>query len=588
MSTLNPCPRISQGSNIVIGIEYTVSARNVLKKIALWVILTVFLVQTLTIDLQYSLVDDPPKPLVLVIVHSSIYATVESSLNQYAADVENEGFSVDIIETSQIQNETPQGIRSHLQSAMNCNLVGALFVGDIPEVWYEVGDEKILTDMYYKDLNGLWSDSDGDGVYDEHSGDISPEIWLGRLKTSTIAGDEASLIRNYFTKNHKYRNGLLVLPWWRSLAYIDDDGLNWTEEAELSLSQIYTEVTLVADPATTNAGDYQSRLKDPFGYEWVYLMCHGSYDFHSFKVPEEQDPSLWEGTVFSWEYQSIDPRAFFYLFFVCSAAKYAEPGYLAGSAISTDTYGLVSIGSTDKAFSISPLRFFTSLSKGKTIGDAFQEWLAEQSEENSEPQEGDRYQTLFYGLTIVGDPTLRLYRNQNVLLHDISITNVTTKLGSTKDELTLSVTATIENKGNFPENFNFAISAGPYTLKRVHLSLPAETSTTVTATVPQSHKIVLVDTSKTTIKATASTLPEEFNAGDNEKYVQVKGVHIFSPTKNLSPYPIILVLFMIILGFYGFTRIMGSERPPLVERWTKVKSHFTKKVSSLKHKMRKI
>ena len=122
---------------MLIGIEYTVSVRNVLKKMVLWVILMVFLVQTSTIDLQYSLVCDSPKPLVLVIVHSSIYATIELSLNQYVADVENEGFSVDIIETGQIQNETPQGIRSYLQSAMNSNLVGVLFVGDIPEVWQE-------------------------------------------------------------------------------------------------------------------------------------------------------------------------------------------------------------------------------------------------------------------------------------------------------------------------------------------------------------------------------------------------------------------------------------------------------------------
>ncbi|MBE0511780.1 hypothetical protein IBX38_01880, partial [Candidatus Bathyarchaeota archaeon] len=463
--------------------------------------MTSLLVQMPTTKLHSSLLGNSSKPLVLVIVHSSIYATIEPSLKQYAADIENEGFSVNIIETSQLQNETPQEIRSRLQNDMNNNLVGALFVGDIPEVWYKVDDEKILTDMYYKDLNGLWLDSDGDEIYDEHSGDVSPEIWLGRLKASTIAGDEASLINNYFTKNHRYRNGLLILPWWRSLAYIDDSGLNWTEEAELSLSQIYSEVTLVTDPATTNAGDYESRLKDPFGYEWVYLMCHGSYDFHTFRVPEEQDPSLWDGTIFSWEYQAIDPRAFFYLFFVCSAAEYTKSGYLAGSTIFADTYGLAAIGSTADIFSISSLEFFASLSEGKAIGDAFQEWFAEQSEENNELQENDRYQSIFYGLTIVGDPTLRLYRTQNLLLHDISITKVTTELENTTNKLTLSVTVTIENKGDFTETFDFTISAGSRTLVRVCLSLPAKANATVRATVPQSYKIVPVDSSKITVKA---------------------------------------------------------------------------------------
>jgi len=556
-----------------------------LKKMILWIILTSLLVQTSTTLLHHSFLGNSQRPLVLVMVHSSIYATIESSLEQYALDIENEGFSVNIIETSQLQNETPQDIRSILQNKMNNNLVGALFVGDIPEVWIEMGNEKILTDMYYKDLNGLWIDSDGDGVYDEHSGDISPEIWLGRLKASTIAGDEASLTNNYFTKNHRYRNGLLVLPWWRSLAYIDDSGLNWTEEAELSLSQVSTEVTLVTDPATTNARDYESRLKDPFGYEWIYLMCHGSYDFHTFRVPEEQDPSSWSGTIFSWEYQAIDPRAFFYLLFVCSAAEYTKSGYLAGSAVFTDTYGLAAIGSTTEMFSISSLEFFISLSEGNAIGDAFQEWFAEQGEEKNELQENDRYQSIFYGLTIVGDPTLRLYRKQNVLLHDISITKVTTELKNTTNKLTLSVAVTIENTGSFTETFNFTLSAGPIKLTRLRLSLPAKASTTVEATVPQSYRIVPVDSSKITVRAKVSILPEEFNGGDNEEYLEVKGVHLISLARDFSPYPIILAFVMIIVILYALAKMIASERPPLLEYWMKMKNHFIETLSRLKHKI---
>jgi len=550
----------------------------------LWVILTSLLVQTSTTLLQHSFLGNSQRPLVLVMVHSSIYATIDSSLNQYASDIENEGFSVNIIETSQLQSETPQDIRSILQNVMNDNLVGALFVGDIPGVWIEVGNETILTDMYYKDLNGLWLDSDGDGVYDEHSGDVSPEIWVGRLKASSIAGDEASLVNNYFNKNHNYRNGLLVLPWWRSLAYVDDYGLNWTEEAELALSQVYSEVTLVSDPATTNARDFESRLEDPFGYEWIYLMCHGSYDFHTFRVPKEQNQSSWDGTVFSWQYSSIDPRAFFYLFFVCSATEYTKSGYLAGSAIFADTYGLLAIGSTTEIFSISSLEFFTTLSEGKTIGDAFQIWFAQLSQESNDLQEKTQYQTVFYGLTIVGDPTLKLYRKENVLLHDISITNVTTELKNTTNELRLSVTVTIENTGSFPETFDFTISAGPHTLTRVRLSLPPEASTTVRATVPQSYRITPVDSSKITVKATASILPEEFNGGDNEEYIEVKGVHLVSLTQDFSPYPLIFVFIMLIVSLRVLYKMLASERPPLLKHWIKMKNHFTETFSRLKHK----
>ena len=555
-----------------------------LKKIVLWAILTSLLVQTSTTLLQHSFLGNSQRPLVLVIVHSSIYTTVEPSLEQYATDIENEGFSVIIIESRQLQNETPQDIRSLLQNLMNDNLVGALFVGDIPGVWIQVGDETILTDMYYKDLNGSWLDSDGDGVYDEHSGDVTPEIWVGRLKASPIAADEAPLVNNYFAKNHNYRNGLLVLPWWRSLAYIDDYGLNWTQETELSLSEVYSEVTLVTDPAITTARDYESRLEDPFGYEWIYLMCHGSYDFHTFRVPEEQNPSSWDGTVFSWQYCSIDPRAFFYLFFVCSATEYTKSGYLAGSAIFADTYGLLAIGSTTDMFSFSSLEFFSALSEGKTIGDAFQIWFLQLSQESNGLQEKSQYQTIFYGLTIVGDPTLKLYRKENVLLHDISITNVTTELRNTEDELRLSVTVTIENIGSFPETFDFTISAGSHRLKRVRLSLSPKASTTVKATVPQSYRITPVDSSKITVKTTASILPEEFNGGDNEQYTEVRGVHLVSLAQDFSPYPLIFVFIMLIVCLRFLYKMLASERPPLLKQWIKMKNSFTHTFSRLRNK----
>ncbi|UCD26827.1 MAG: hypothetical protein JSV75_01510, partial [Candidatus Bathyarchaeota archaeon] len=137
-----------------------------LKKTVFWIILTTLLLQTSAAAFHLPFSVDSQKPLVLIVAHSSIYATIESSLEQYAADLEDEGFSVNIVETSQLRSETPQEIRSILQNNLNNNLVGALFVGDVPEVWFEVGNEKVPTDMYFKDLNGQWRDQDGDGIYD--------------------------------------------------------------------------------------------------------------------------------------------------------------------------------------------------------------------------------------------------------------------------------------------------------------------------------------------------------------------------------------------------------------------------------------
>lgn len=529
---------------------------------------------------------EPNKPLVMVIANSSIYAAIRPSLNQYAVDVENEGFSVSIIETNQLPNKTSNGIKAYLQKALNQDLIGALFIGDIPEAWFKVGDRKLPTDMYYRDLNGYWRDLDGDGIYDEHSGEISPEIWVGRLKASTIACDEASLLKNYFIKNHRYRDASRILPWWRTLAYIDDDGVDWAEEAKMSLSQVSTDITLVTDSAVTNAQDYKEKLKDPFGYEWVYLMCHGSFDYHTFIVHGKQRA----GTVFSWEYRSIDPRALFYIFFTCLAARYTEQDYLTGSAVFTDTYGLLAIGATDKMFSTSLRRFFAVLSEGKSIGTAFQEWFLEQHEISSQLQEKLDSQFIFYGLTITGDPTLKPYSRRSVQLHNVSITDVTIHfLNVGKNGGTLSIIVNIENRGNFTESFDLTIHAYSLTLASLNLSLTPKNYTTVNFTVSEPYRVIFAKSLKTMVTVATSIIPEEFNVGDNVEQLCIEGVAITKskPRLRLNPLACLILIFAMLITIpYCLFKTATEERPLLLRYLMRGKSYLTKKLSDLMSKLR--
>jgi len=550
------------------------------KEILLITFLTLLLIQTRTTESSQTIatIALPEKlkgPLLMVIVNSSIYTAIMSSLDQYVIDVESSGFSVNITETDKLPDKSPKGIRMYLQGTLNQGLIGAFLVGDIPEVWYEVDGKKFPTDMYYRDLNGFWIDPNGDGTYDQHIGDVSPEIWVGRLKASKILGDEASVINNYFTKNHRYRSGLRVLPWWRSLVYIDDDGINWTEDAELSLSQISTDLTLVTDPAATNATDYKNRLKDPFGYQWLYLMSHGSFDFHSFKVRPTQDLSGWgvgPQTVYPWEYRAIDPRIFFYLFFVCSAARYTEPEYLLGSVVFTNTYSLLAIGSTDLIFSISFREFFTSLSEGKTIGDAFQKWFLEHSNDLKKQD----YETMFYGLTVIGDPTLQSGRPRSVQLHDVSVDDVRVSLGNA-NEKSVSITATIENRGNFTETFEFTIQAGALTLMAKRLSLRAKAITVIAFNLTQPYRVILTDYPITMIKVMTDVLPEEFNLADNVKQVYIKGVIILD-IPDYSPYAMLFLAIFTVVCF-NFLKMLGSERPLLLRYLARAWNYSAKKIA---------
>jgi len=507
------------------------------------------------------------KPLIYILVNSTIYASIKSSLDQYAVDVENSGFEVKIMETDQLLDNTPGGIRSYLQENMHHKLEGCLLVGDIPGAWFETGAKEFPIDLYYMDLDGVWTDSDNDMIYDGHSGDVAPEIWVGRLKVPNIAGDEVSLLNDYFDKNHRYRTGTLTLPWWRGMIYIDDGGTNTNTEddAKSSLSKIYSDIVFVRDRATTNATDYKNRLYDPSGYQWIYLMCHGTHNNHTFMVPpDELETSQgswfrWDGTVYSSDYRSINPRVFFYHFVVCSAAKYSEPDYLAGSAVFGNDYGLLAVGSTQAISTLPVSDFYESLSEGKCIGEAFHEWSAELHE---------RYNYLqrqFYGLTLIGDPTLQLHHE----VHDVAVTDLTVSLMNVSGEETLTVEVAVENQGDFNETFDVAIYYDFTNFSSTDVTLAAGAKTTLTFGFTQLDRLIL---GYHTVKATASTVLGELDRDDNILLTSFKGRIVNSPVALRKSFLSVLIDVMAALSIFVafgisalvFLKILMSERLPLL------------------------
>lgn len=344
--------------------------------------------------------------IVLVFVNSTIYNDVKTSLDQYRNDLKQSGFEDAIV--LNWSEPDPALVRETLQQFhSNSSLAGALLVGDMPTVEYEMFTEwdyeRFPTDLYYMDLDGDWLDKDDDGVFDGHEGKmkLAPEIWVGRIKTSNLGGDEASLINNYFTKNHNYREGSTTPP-RRALIYIDDEWVNFANMDENSVRLLYNETTVVTGKATTNAEDFKKRLQQ--GYEWVHLRSHGSWYEHHFWASEGDG-----GIIYSTEYAEIDPNALFYQLFVCRSARYTKPNYLAGSIVFKTTQGLLAIGSTKLGSMLMYWTFYEAIAEGRTVGDAFQKWFTKWGEGRFGMSEtGYIGRKWFYGLTIIGDPTLRL------------------------------------------------------------------------------------------------------------------------------------------------------------------------------------
>ncbi|MCJ7424898.1 dockerin type I domain-containing protein [Candidatus Bathyarchaeota archaeon] len=357
------------------------------------------------IELKYQTSHSSPRGWIYVLVETSLFGGIEASLIQYAKDLEFiDGFSVRIYTVS---TDNATAIRSFLQQALPIGLVGCLLVGDIPEAYYEYANYEsgthiiFQTDLYFMDLDGVWNDTDGNGWYDTHSGEVCAEIWVGSLKPSMVYGDDILLLNNYFRKNHLYRTGELTLP-RRALIDLDVyDG--WGELFVDSIRAAYEDIVLVNDDEATVASDYRERLLE--GYEWIYLASHGSPGSHTFELHGD-----WDGSILGTDYRYIDPHTFFYIYNVC----FTTAGYnsVAGSAIFADTYGLLFIGSRDSADTSLQTHqyreeFYEALSEGKCIGEAYLEDIRLYEDMRMVDPEY-KIPGVEYGWQIVGDPSLHI------------------------------------------------------------------------------------------------------------------------------------------------------------------------------------
>lgn len=127
---------------------------------------------------------------VLIIVDSTLYSELWADINRYAFDI-HLVYGCNII-MEQVASETCQDIKELIISYQT-NLDGCVFIGDIAPAFYKAADvihnNEIATwpcDLYYMDLTGTWTDTNHDNYFDNYSGDMKPELFIGRISTANM------------------------------------------------------------------------------------------------------------------------------------------------------------------------------------------------------------------------------------------------------------------------------------------------------------------------------------------------------------------------------------------------------------------
>jgi hypothetical protein len=214
-----------------------------------------------------------------ILVDETLYPAIETSLAQYLADLNLEGYTVFL---QKVSGGTSEDIKSWIITRYNQGTSGILFIGDVTAAWAEVSGDVFPSDLFYMDLDGTWQDNNDDGVYETHvagSGDMGPEVYVCRIYAYTLSYDnEANMVNDYFTKVHAYRTGELTQP-WRGLEYVEED---WFD-MDVALDLIYgTNVTRHDYGYCTTAEDYLNQMN--LGQHFVQVCVHSYSGGHYFST----------------------------------------------------------------------------------------------------------------------------------------------------------------------------------------------------------------------------------------------------------------------------------------------------------------
>ncbi|MFX0184771.1 MAG: hypothetical protein ACFE95_16940, partial [Candidatus Hodarchaeota archaeon] len=362
---------------------------------------------------------------IFVIVNSSIYSAINNTLQQYIQDAEITGYNITVVSWSPASGDVT-ALRTTLQNAYSSlKIHGAVLIGDLPDATYYLianssagyyYNEYFPCDLYLMDLNGSWNFNMTlfpHPAFDSHTGHIAPEIWVARINSKHLTGqNEVELLNKYFIRNHKYKNGSLNRA-HRALVYIDDDWASYANEWNTDMQRAYSNTTVYSTNSMTNDTDYESCLAKNYEWIWVFSHCNGTHQGFGSSSAYPNFGS--EGFTNYSEIRTIDPQAFFYNLYCCHGANYTMTNNI-GLQYLFGNNGLMVVGSTKTGALNWGEEFYTGLGNNQTFGDSFVTWFA-----NSPRGVTDTYAS--YGTVLLGDPLLTI--NHDVTIYPPTVSSTT-------------------------------------------------------------------------------------------------------------------------------------------------------------------
>jgi hypothetical protein len=216
---------------------------------------------------------------VILIVDNTYSTSLSTELNTLNDDLIGDGWTVLRHDVS--RSDTIQSIKSIIQADYNSdptNVKSVFLLGHVPICKSGYfgpdghGSRAWAADSYYGDMDGLWTDSNSDGVMDQSYIPSNVELQVGRVDmlnlTAFAPRTDTDLIRDYLNKEHNYRTAQKKVA---VRSFVFDAFLELSGEAP---SQNGLRTLPLTGSVSSGDWHYELRLND---YIWVNANGGGSY-----------------------------------------------------------------------------------------------------------------------------------------------------------------------------------------------------------------------------------------------------------------------------------------------------------------------
>lgn len=366
----------------------------------------------ITVGLNAPLVDQRGK--IILVVDRTIAGGIVNELSRLESDLAGDGWTV--VRKDVGRDDRPDTVKALIKAEYDADrdkVQAVLLLGHIPVVRSGSlnvdGHEArpMPADVFYGEMDGEWTDRDGDGIYDQSVLPSDVELQVGRVDFADLPGtyaltapypSEVELLRRYLDKDHAYRQAS-VRPALRAIVgnqIGDGGGQAYAASGYRNFAPLVgvdKVVTLNTDADQPEQDRWSTRLARE-NYLWAYGCGAGSDLSVSNLGTHGVSRDLW-----STDFIDLKLKGTFYLFFGSWFADWSKSENLLRSALAAPDYGLAA------AWSGRPHLFFHAMGSGETLGQGIR---ASQNNDGKLYQNQVQRQLRGIHIALLGDPTLRL------------------------------------------------------------------------------------------------------------------------------------------------------------------------------------